>query len=206
MGKYNLTNSIAIHDDRIGIANPGIFPPQITPESISEPHESYPYNLKISEALYIVGSNWIAKKFPKKYCLCRIQMELSTSEIDAPRKSQRNLAGSSDYARVTCILMLSKGNSPSFVSVCLGIDSSSVCRYRNAYLRGGGGWAVGEQSQGLFFLLKEKDETTVVYYVDGVHPTHDSRSAHACIGKGEEFPRPTAVGRENVNINGLLDA
>lgn len=50
--KYNLTNSIAIYDDRIEIANPGIFPPQITPESIKEPHESYPYNLKIAEALY----------------------------------------------------------------------------------------------------------------------------------------------------------
>ena len=50
--KYNLTNSIAIYDDRIEIANPGIFPPQITPISIKDPHESYPYNLKIAEALY----------------------------------------------------------------------------------------------------------------------------------------------------------
>lgn len=50
--KYNLTNSIAIYDDRIEIANPGIFPPQITPETIKEPHESYPYNLKIAETLY----------------------------------------------------------------------------------------------------------------------------------------------------------
>ena len=30
----------------------GTFPPQISPESIKEPHESYPYNLKIAEALY----------------------------------------------------------------------------------------------------------------------------------------------------------
>ncbi len=50
--KYNLTGSIAIYDDRIEIANPGIFPAQISPESIKEPHESYPYNLKIAEALY----------------------------------------------------------------------------------------------------------------------------------------------------------
>lgn len=50
--KYTLTNSIAIYDDRIEIANPGIFPSQITPESIKEPHESYPYNLKIAETLY----------------------------------------------------------------------------------------------------------------------------------------------------------
>lgn len=50
--KYNLTNSIAIYDDRIEIANPGIFPPQITPETIKVPHESYPYNLIIAETLY----------------------------------------------------------------------------------------------------------------------------------------------------------
>lgn len=50
--KHNLTGSIAIYDDRIEIANPGIFPAQISPESIKEPHESYPYNLTIAEALY----------------------------------------------------------------------------------------------------------------------------------------------------------
>ncbi len=50
--KYTLTGSIAIYDDRIEIANPGIFPPQLSPETIKEPHESYPYNLKIAEALY----------------------------------------------------------------------------------------------------------------------------------------------------------
>lgn len=50
--KHNLTGSIAIYDDRIEIANPGIFPPQISSESIKEPHESYPYNLKIAEVLY----------------------------------------------------------------------------------------------------------------------------------------------------------
>ncbi|WP_303028597.1 Fic family protein [uncultured Duncaniella sp.] len=50
--KFKLTGSIAIYDDRIEIANPGVFPPQISPESIKEPHESYPYNLKIAEVLY----------------------------------------------------------------------------------------------------------------------------------------------------------
>lgn len=50
--KFNLTNSLAIYDDRIEIANPGVFPPQITPETIKEPHESYPYNPKIAEVLY----------------------------------------------------------------------------------------------------------------------------------------------------------
>ena len=57
---YNLTNSIAIYDDRVEIANPGIFPPQITTESIKEPHESYPYNLRIAEVLYkaMFLENW----------------------------------------------------------------------------------------------------------------------------------------------------
>ena len=211
-----------------------------------------------------------------------MQIELSTSEIDALRKLQRNLAGSSDYVRVTCILMLSMGNSPSFVSDCLGIDSSSVYRYRNAYLHGAdellenrhkGYWGLSDSrqlsvlrqelkrrihtdarsvsdwiyrsfgvrytSQGtvdllnridltckkttevpceadasqqeefmqdLSSLLKEKDETTVVYYADGMHPARNSRSAYAWIENGEEFSQPTVSGRERVNINGLLNA
>lgn len=58
--RYNLTISLAIYDDRIEIASPGIFPPQITPENIKEPHESYPHNLKVVEALYRMTylENW----------------------------------------------------------------------------------------------------------------------------------------------------
>ncbi|MBD5207846.1 MAG: ATP-dependent DNA helicase RecG, partial [Bacteroidales bacterium] len=55
--KYNLFNSIAIYDDRVEIGNPGIFPSQITPENIKEPHDSYPYNVKMAEALY--RSMWL---------------------------------------------------------------------------------------------------------------------------------------------------
>ena len=55
-------------------------------------------------------------------------------------------------------------------------------------------------------LLEKKDERTVVYYADGVHPTHNSRSTYAWIEKGEEFAQPTVSGRERVNINGLLNA
>lgn len=50
--QHNFTNSIAIYDDRIEIGNPGVFPPEITPETIKNPHDSYPYNPKIAEALY----------------------------------------------------------------------------------------------------------------------------------------------------------
>jgi hypothetical protein len=47
------------------------------------------------------------------------------------------LQGRLDYARVTCILMLSMGNTPIFVADCLGIDISTVYRYRSLYLEGG---------------------------------------------------------------------
>lgn len=58
--RYNLTISLAIYDDRIEIASPGTFPPQITPENIKEPHESFPHNLKVAEALYRMTylENW----------------------------------------------------------------------------------------------------------------------------------------------------
>lgn len=55
--KHNLTNSIAIYDDRVEIANPGVFPPQITTDNIKEPHESYPYNVAVAETLY--RSMWL---------------------------------------------------------------------------------------------------------------------------------------------------
>lgn len=55
--KHNLMNSIAIYDDRVEIGNPGIFPSQITPENIKEPHDSYPYNVKMAEVLY--RSMWL---------------------------------------------------------------------------------------------------------------------------------------------------
>ena len=50
--KQNLTISIAVYDDRVEIANPGVFPPQIPIENIKDSHESYPYNRNMSQALY----------------------------------------------------------------------------------------------------------------------------------------------------------
>lgn len=50
--KANLTISIAVYDDRVEIANPGILPPKITPENIKESHESFPYNRNMANALY----------------------------------------------------------------------------------------------------------------------------------------------------------
>ena len=50
--KQNLTISIAVYDDRVEIANPGVFPPQIPIEKVKDSHESYPYNRNIAQALY----------------------------------------------------------------------------------------------------------------------------------------------------------
>lgn len=47
-----MTISIAVYDDRVEIANPGILPPKITPENIKESHESFPYNRNMAHALY----------------------------------------------------------------------------------------------------------------------------------------------------------
>ncbi|WP_278544108.1 hypothetical protein [Parabacteroides johnsonii] len=33
--------------------------------------------------------------------------------------------------------------------------------------------------------LEKKDAKSIVYYADGVHPTHNSRSTYAWIEKGE---------------------
>ncbi|WP_424651655.1 helix-turn-helix domain-containing protein [Capnocytophaga gingivalis] len=66
-----------------------------------------------------------------------MELTLSPTEIEELRKLQCNLQGRSDYARVTCILMLSMGNTPIFVADCLGIDISTIYRYRSLYLEGG---------------------------------------------------------------------
>jgi hypothetical protein len=46
----------------------------------------------------------------------------------------------------------------------------------------------------------------VVYYGDGVHPTHNTRSTHAWIEKGTEREQPTVSVRDRVNINAVPNA
>lgn len=48
------TVSLAIFDDRLEITNPGRLPVPLTPETIKEPHGSYPYNLRIAQVLYLL--------------------------------------------------------------------------------------------------------------------------------------------------------
>ena len=85
-----------------------------------------------------------------------MEIQLSTSEMGVLRKLQRNLARSSDYARVTCVLMLGMGNSPSFAASCLGIDVSTVYRYRSAYLHGGAEELLENRHKGYWGLLDSR--------------------------------------------------
>lgn len=44
-----------------------------------------------------------------------------------------------------------------------------------------------------------------IYFVDGVHPQHNSMPAHGWIKKGVERPLESNTGRQRININGALD-
>jgi transposase len=55
-------------------------------------------------------------------------------------------------------------------------------------------------------IFAQLDDPSVVYYADGVHPTHNSRSTYAWIEKGKEMEQPTVSGRDRININGLVNA
>lgn len=212
-----------------------------------------------------------------------MEMKLFLSEREELHKFPKNLCGNSDYARVTCLLMLDKGYKPSAVSECLGIDVSTVYYYCSSYFHGGVGellenrhkgyWGMLDSSQ-LAALQKElrkhiytdaksvmewvkttfgmeytsqgvvdlfhrigftykktkevsyeanaslqesfvdeltetlahMEEGSVVYYADGVHPTHNSRSTYAWIEKGKRMEQSTVSGRDRININGLLNA
>ena len=55
-------------------------------------------------------------------------------------------------------------------------------------------------------LEQTTDNESVIYFADGVHPTHNTRSTHAWIEKGTEREQPTVSGRDRININALLNA
>jgi transposase len=61
--------------------------------------------------------------------------------------------------------------------------------------------------QQLDILLEQTlDNDSVIYFADGVHPTHNTRSTHAWIEKGTERLQPTLSGRDRVNINAVINA
>lgn len=55
-------------------------------------------------------------------------------------------------------------------------------------------------------LLQQEDEQQAVFFVDAVHPQHNTRPANGWIRKGHDFPIPANSGRKRVNINGALNA
>ena len=114
-----------------------------------------------------------------------MELQLSTSEMEVLRKLQRNLAGSSDYARVTCILMLGMGNTPSFVASCLGIDASTVYRYRSAYLHGGTDELLENRYKGYWGLLDSRQLSALVFLTAASCPL----CARNCVSTSIRTPR-----------------
>lgn len=56
-------------------------------------------------------------------------------------------------------------------------------------------------------LLKEaKKGDSVVYFTDGCHPTHNTKTSRGWIKKGEDFEINCNSGRKRVNINGAVNA
>ena len=54
-------------------------------------------------------------------------------------------------------------------------------------------------------IFENQDADTVIYYADGVHPTHNCRTTCGWIEKGCEFKQPMVSGCDRVNINALIN-
>ncbi len=52
---------------------------------------------------------------------------------------------------------------------------------------------------------KNIDENDKIFFLDGVHPTHNTKAGFAWIEKGEEKVIETNSGRDRVNLNGAYD-
>lgn len=55
-------------------------------------------------------------------------------------------------------------------------------------------------------FLEETPENEAVFFLDGVHPTHNTRSSYAWIKKGREKAIPTNTGRNRINLSGAMNA
>lgn len=53
-------------------------------------------------------------------------------------------------------------------------------------------------------LKKNKEEDDRIYFIDAVHPTHNTKPAYGWILKGEKKEIKTNTGRQRININGAL--
>lgn len=55
-------------------------------------------------------------------------------------------------------------------------------------------------------VLKAKGEHDAHYYLDGVHPQHNTQLAYGWIRKGQDKVVKSNSGRQRININGALNA
>lgn len=60
--------------------------------------------------------------------------------------------------------------------------------------------------QELLPFLAEIGEDEAIFFVDAVHPQHNTRSTYAWIKKGMQKPVPTNPGRRRINLNGAMNA
>ena len=54
--------------------------------------------------------------------------------------------------------------------------------------------------------IKDDSEDSVAYFVDAVHPQHNTRSDYAWIKKGQDVAIAANAGRKRINIHGALNA
>jgi len=54
-------------------------------------------------------------------------------------------------------------------------------------------------------LKKKKKEQDRIYFMDGVHPLHNSQPAYGWIRKGTEMVIPSNTGRQRLNLNGAYN-
>ena len=56
------------------------------------------------------------------------------------------------------------------------------------------------------FLAEIDPSSEVVYFMDGVHPQHNTRSDYAWIKKGQDKEVPSNTGRNRLNLHGAMNA
>ena len=54
-------------------------------------------------------------------------------------------------------------------------------------------------------LKRKLKETEAIYFLDGTHPTYNTREAYGWIETGKEYAIPSNTGRQRVNINGAMN-
>lgn len=55
-------------------------------------------------------------------------------------------------------------------------------------------------------FLHETEEDEAVFFVDAVHPQHNTHSTYAWIKRGQDKTIATNTGRQRININGAINA